>query len=357
MTTLRFGSALLCCAFAQVQAQQPSSAFDRGNGMQTWQHPDHAALVAQCKTPPPAFRIGGAAQPGANDEPPAPALPAVPAIPGIVAGDARWRVVWAWQGNNADGPIAGEDGTLLFANNDASNVMQLDPATSLARILYEDTNTGGALSRNKNGELFVAQRGLHAGIEQLQPQRRIFANTIDGEALDCAGGVVNDISADAKGGVYIATSGAGVFYANPDGVITQYGEAMNGANGIILSPDETVLYVTNGPMLVAFDVNTDGSLSNQRDFAPLSGGGDGSAVDQQGRIFVAAGGGVDVIDVDGKKLGHIPGPPGLHGVAFGGEGKRTLFGIVFYGGWGTPSARNQIVALPVLVQGYLDRAK
>ena len=72
---------------------------------------------------------------------------------------------------------------------------------------------------------------------------------------------------------------------------------------------------------------------------------------------MAAGGGVDVIDTDGTVLGRIPGPAGLHGVAFGGADKRTLFGIVFYGGWGTPSARNQIVALPTLVQGYLGRAK
>ena len=62
----------------------------------------------------------------------------------------------------------------------------------------------------KSGALFVAERGLHAGIEQLEPQRKMFANTINGEPLDCAGGVVNDISADAKGGVYIAISGSGI---------------------------------------------------------------------------------------------------------------------------------------------------
>lgn len=351
-------SALLLCAVPVVQAQQPSSAFDRGNNLQNWQHPNYQALVAQCKTPPAPFRIGGGAQAAtSNEEPPAPVLPAVQAIDGIVAADAAWRVVWAWQGNNADGPIAGDNGTLLFANNDAGNVMQLDPATGLARVLYEDTNTGGALSRNKKGELFLAMRGLHAGVQQLEPDRMSFANTINNEPLDCAGGVLNDISADSKGGVYIATSGAGVFYADPVGEITQYGTGMNGANGIILSPDESVLYVTNGPVLVAFDVQADGSLANQRDFARLGGGGDGSAVDEQGRIYVAAGGGVDVISPDGKALGRIPGPPGLHGVAFGGTDKRTLFGIVFYGGWGTPSARNQVVALPMLAQGILDRAK
>ena len=348
---------LLLCAASHLQAQQPASAFDRGNSLQTWQHPNHQALIAQCKQAPAPFRIGGAALASDNSEPPAPVLPAVQAIDGIVAAGAAWRVVWAWQGNNADGPIAGDNGTLLFANNDASNVMQLDPATGLAKVLYEDTNTGGALTRSKDGTLYVAMRGLHAGVQQLEPERRTFVNTINNEPLDCAGGVVNDISADSKGNVYIAISGAGVFHADANGEVKQYGTGMTGANGIILSPDERVLYVTNGPLLVAFDVAADGSLSNQRDFAKLGGGGDGSAVDNDGRIYVAAGAGVDVIAADGSLLGRIPGPPGLHGVAFGGTDKRTLFGIVFYGGWGTPSARNQIVALPMLVQGYLGRAK
>ncbi|MEI7949733.1 MAG: SMP-30/gluconolactonase/LRE family protein [Gammaproteobacteria bacterium] len=357
MNTLVFRSSLIVsmiwCTLAQ--AQQPASAFARGNGLQNWQHPDHKALAANCKQPPAPFAIPVNAS--AIAEPPAPTLPAVPAIPGIVAADAVWRVIWAWQGNNADGPIAGDNDTLLFANNDAGNVMQLDPATGLAKVLYDKTNTGGAVSRSKNGALFLAMRGLHAGVEQLQPQRKTFAVSLDGEPLDCAGGVVNDISADSKGGVYIAISGGGVFYADSHGVIKGYGKDVSGANGIILSPDESKLYVTNGPKLVVFDVQADGALNNQRDFAPLSGSGDGSAVDQDGRIYVATGAGADVIAPDGKVLGTIPGPRGMHGVAFGGKDKRTLFGIVFYGSWGTASARNQIVALPMLSSGYQGRAK
>ena len=37
--------------------------------------------------------------------------------------------------------------------------------------------------------------------------------------------------------------------------------------------------------------------------------------------------------------------------------KKTLFGIVFYGTWGTPSARNRIIAIPTIAQGYTGRAK
>jgi hypothetical protein len=31
--------------------------------------------------------------------------------------------------------------------------------------------------------------------------------------------------------------------------------------------------------------------------------------------------------------------------------------IVFSGGWGTPSARNRVIAIPMIAQGYTGRAK
>ena len=349
---------LIGSAAATASAQSPSSAFDRGNSKQAWQDPGLPAVLANCQNPPQPFSIGGG-QAASAAPPPAPALPVATEIPGVIAAGQTWKVVWSWEGNNADGPIAGEAGTVLFANNDASNVMQLDPATGLASIIHSDTNTGGALSRSKNGALFVAARGLNSAILQLEPERKVFASSFRGEPLDCIGGVLNDLTADSRGGVYLAVSGGGLFYANPQGVMAEYGEAMLGANGIVLSADERTLYVTNGPVVMAFDVQPDGSLQNQREFGRLQGGqgGDGSAIDAQGRLYVATGSSADVFAPNGEFLGSIPGPQGMHGVAFGGRDKRTLFGIVFYGAWGTSSARNQIVAIPLLAQGYTGRSK
>jgi gluconolactonase len=359
-TTATF-AVLFSCAAATAVAQSPASSFDRGSSKQAWQEPGLAAVLAQCKSAPRPFSIGGGAAAAANAGPPPepPAPPPSTAIPGVIAAGQTWKVVWHWEGNNADGPIAGEGGKMLFANNDASNVMEVDPETGLARIVHTDTNTGGALSRSKNGALFLAARGLHSAIVQLEPQRKVFASSVNGEPLECAGGVLNDLAADARGGVYLAITGGGVFYANPSGAMTQYGENMGAANGIVLSPDERTLYVTNGAVVMAFDVGADGALTNQREFGQLRGGraGDGSAVDSDGRLYVATGASVDVFSPRGEFLGSIVGPPGLHGTAFGGRDKKTLFGIVFYGAWGTPSARNRLIAIPTIAQGYTGRAK
>ena len=355
----------LCAAVVYAQSPAsllPSSGFPRGSSLQSWQNPGIKSVLAKCKVPPKPFSIPIAQPAKSNAAPPDPVLPATSAIPGVLAAGQAWKVVWSWEGNNVDGPIAGENGAVLFANNDASNVMQMDPSTGLAKVIHSNANTAGAVSRSKNGALFVVERGLGSGIEQLEPQRKMLANSFRGEPLECIGGVINDLIADARGGVYFSVTGAadsGVFYADPKGVVSQYGKDVPLANGIILSPDEKTLYATNGATLYAFDVKPDGSLANQREFGKLRGGegGDGSAVDQQGRVYVATGKSVDVFAPDGKFVGSIPGPQGLHGTFFGGRDKKTLFGIVFYGGWGTPSARNRIIAIPTVAQGYTGRAK
>ena len=357
------GLAVLAAFASQAAlAQSPSSNFERGSSLQAWQHPGLPEVLAECRTAPAPFSIGGGQSTDADAaaEPPEPdAPPPATAIPGVIAAGQSWTVVWSWEGNNADGIIPGEGGKLLFANNDASNVMELDPATGLATVLYRDTNTGGALSRSSNGALFLAVRGLGVGIERLAPRREMFANSFDGEPLECVGGVMNDLAADARGGVYFTVSGSGLYYANADGVVAEYGEGIERANGVVLSPDEETLYVTNGPVVLAFDVMSDGSLANQREFGALQGGqgGDGSTVDSEGRLYVSTGRSVDVFSPDGEFLGSIPGPQGLHGVTFGGPDKTRLYAILFYGGWGTASARNRVIEIPMLAQGYLGRAK
>ena len=339
-----------------VAAQSPSSAHKRGNSLQAWQDPGLAAVLAKCKTRPQPFSIP---QASGKPAPPAPPPAAPSAIPGVLAAGQSWKTVWSWEGNNADGLIAGDKGTLLFANNDASNVMRLDPATGLATVIHSDTRTGGAVSRSRNGALFLVSRGLPTGVLRLEPQRRMFASTFRGEPLECVGGVINDLSADGRGGVYFTITRTGLFYANPQGEVSQYGKSIDGANGVILSPDEKTLYVTSGAIVAAFDVRPDGALTNQREFARLRGGegGDGAAVDADGRLYASTGASVDVFAPDGKFLGSIPGPRMLHGVAFGGVDKKTLYAIVFNGDWGTPSARNQIIAIPTIAQGYAGRAK
>jgi gluconolactonase len=274
----------------------------------------------------------------------------------VIAAGQRWKFIWQEAGNNGDGIVGTDDGGLLVAQNDNSRVLKLD-ASGKPSTVYSDTHTGGALSMSPNGALFINQRGLRATVGQLTPQRRVLADTYNGDPLDCIGGVINDLTADSKGGAYFTMGG--VFYASSKGVVTRYGENLQ-TNGVILSADEKVLYVTNGATLAAFDVQPDGSLTNQREFAKLESGGDGCTIDAAGRIYVTINAGVQIISPDGKSLGVIPTPRGVISGAFGGKDKKTFYILAR----GTKDAEGnevgnaaQVWAIQMLAQGYKGRAK
>jgi sugar lactone lactonase YvrE len=269
----------------------------------------------------------------------------------VIAAGQRWRTLWRDSGNNADSPIGVADG-VFFAQNDKSQIVKVG-LNGQATLVATDTYTGGALAMNAKGQLFSGQRALNKAIWLIQPERRLFANTKDGEPLECLTPLnLSDMVADTRGGVYFTMGG--VYYANAQGVVSGRHTSVNG-NGLILSRDGKTLYVTgrlgadgNGG-LVALDVQPDGSLTNERQFVTLP-GGDGLAIDSEGRIYATTGNdGVFVISPTGEMLGNIPSPRGLVSVAFGGPNKRTLFGVTI--------RDVQIMAIDTIAQGFTGRPK
>ena len=263
-------------------------------------------------------------------------------------------------GDNGDGIVGSPDGGLLIAQNDSSDVLKLDQRGKTS-VAYTDTNTGGSLSMNTKGALFIVKRGFHPSISELAPTPKTLADHYQGDPLDCTGVVLNDLAADSKGGAYFTM--AGVFYASPSGQIIRYdGKNLGAPNGIILSAEEMTLYVSDGITLVAFDILPDGSLTNQRKFGKLEAGGfgDGSAIDAQGRIYVTTAPGVQVIAPDGKYLGLIPTPRPVISVAFSGPDKKTLYVLA----QGAKDAQGkevdnaaQVYSIPMIAQGFKRRAK
>jgi gluconolactonase len=334
----------------------PAPSNPSGPSVQAPADPEYAALIATCRTPPatPGGRAPAGGRGGRGAPPPQPIRDyTVTEIPGVIDAGRKWTFVWQQAGNNGDGIVGTDEGGLLVAQND----VKLDP-NGKPSVAYSGTHTGGALSINSRGDLFIVQRGLHMRIMQLAPRRKLLADSYQGEPLDCVGPVINDLTADSRGGVYFTMGG--LFHADSNGVVTRYGENLS-TNGVILSPDEKTLYVTNGATLAAFDVQPDGSLTNQREFVKLiSGGGDGSTIDSQGRVYVTTGAGVEVIGRDGKHLGVIPTPRGVISCAFGGNEKKRLFvlarGAQDAAGNEVANAA-QVWSIEMIAQGHKGRAK
>jgi gluconolactonase len=280
----------------------------------------------------------------------------------------------AWQGtDNADGIVGTDDGGLLFAQEQPNRISKLD-ANDKVSVALKDTHGTGAIAIDARGRVLAVQRtctdpgGQPAQCTEptrigvLSPERKVLADSFDSKPL----GRLNDLVADKKGGVYFTVGGA--YYVNAAGRVTSLGENIR-ANGIMLSPDERVLYVTNGGSILAFDVQADGSVTNRRDFATLEAGGngDGMAIDAGGRLYVTSQSGVQVFDREGKYLGLIPTPRNAISVAFAGRDKKTLY-IVGSGALGadgkefiTPEGvRNNaktLYKLSMLAQGFKGRAK
>jgi len=299
----------------------------------------------------------------------------VSAIPGVIAADASWTLVW--QGvDNADGIVGTPDGGLLFAQEQPGQVAKLD-STARQSVFLKDTHGTGALTVDSKGRIFGAERTCTdpgkdpanckepTGLAELSPERKILADNVDGKSL----GRLNDLIADKKGGFYF--NGAALFYLNAAGKVATIGENLR-TNGITLSPDEQTLYVTNGGEIVAFDVEADGSVRNQRVFGKLEAGtaggaGDGMTIDAAGRIYVTTGPGVQVLSPEGRYLGLIPTPRAVISVAFSGPGKKTLY-VVGGGALGNdgreietpPGIRNNaksIFRITMIAEGFAGRVK
>jgi len=293
-------------------------------------------------------------------------------VPGVVAAGAMWAI--AWQGtDNADGIVGTTDGGLLFAQEQPSRIGKLDRNDNFS-VYLEDTHGAGALAIDSQGRILAVERTCTdpgrqpatctepTAVAVLSPQHKVLADNFQGKGL----GRLNDLMADKKGGVYF--NGAGTFYLSPSGQVSSIGENIR-SNGILLSRDEKTLYVTNGGAIVAFDIQPDGSVQNQREFARLEAGGagDGMAIDAAGRLYVSSGPGVQVLSSEGKYLGLIPTPRSAISAAFSGPGKRTLY-VVGSGALGpdgkefrTPAGvRNNaktIYKIHMQAEGFQGRAK
>ena len=269
---------------------------------------------------------------------------------------------------STEGPIAMPDGSLLFTEQDAGDgrLVKIDNDDNIS-VFIDNTNRTIGLAYDPRGRLVGAQSNIPR-IAVLAPTRQTLSEQYEGVPLVAP----NDIAADSKGGFYFSDplgsrfrptppgrTAQMLFYIRPDGTLVKVTEQVARPNGLILSPDEKTLYASNGPTVAAFDVQPDGTLRNFRTFAALQGlrrnaqgqpqgNADSICVDDDGRLYVAAGGaGVQVFNPAGQHLGTIPTPLGAQAVAFAGPEKRTLY--IVGGG--------AVYKVPMLARGIQRRAK
>ena len=124
----------------------------------------------------------------------------------------------------------------------------------------------------------------------------------------------------------------GVYHLSPgSGELTLLVDDFDQPNGLTFSLDESLLFIndTMRAHIRVFDVNDDGTISNGRVWADVTGERDGLAdgmkVDTGGYLYTTGPGGVQVFAPDATCLGTIYVPQGVTNFTWGDDDLRSLY--------------------------------
>ncbi len=238
-----------------------------------------------------------------------------------------WQVVSEGH-RNTDGPAVNGKGEMFFSDPANNRIFRIGLDAKVS-VFAEQTN--GA-----NGMMFGPDGRLYAGATRT---RQIVAYGESGGPPEVLAEDVatNDLAVNAKGDLYFTdTPGKKVWLLPKGGKPRVVDEGIESPNGVLFSPDQSLLYVSDyvGQLSWAFQIQPDGSLAHKQryfyvhmpDAAPRS-SADGMAVDADGRVYIATALGVQVFDQIGKCHAIIPAPQraSLSNVEFGGPDFDELY--------------------------------
>jgi gluconolactonase len=332
-----------------------------------------------------SFLAGGDVARGQANQAPAAATVALD-IPGVVKGGTKIeRIKEGFSG--LDDPIGLMDGTLVFSEPGARRIHRMDTKTNQVSVLVEESNESHGVTQDSKGRLISAQAwdgSTRIGVIHPPGSEVVLADNFEGKPLSRP----NDVIVARNGGIYFTEPGLtvqqaealvkrqggkplaprlppAVYYIPPGEKPIRIEENMIRPNGIQLGRDEKTLYVSdsNGIHVIAWDIQPDGLVRNRRNFGTLEGrskrdnglGGiktfaDGMTIDNEGRLYVATGAGIEVLSPQGQHVGTIPVrcPPGdCQNVAFSGPEKKTLY----------IAGAGSLYKVEMVAQGFTGRAK
>lgn len=221
--------------------------------------------------------------------------------------------------------------------------------------MFREAGTNGLIPAAESGAILVADHGnrMIAALDLETQQKTPLATTYEGKKFSSP----NDLALASDGAVYFTDPPYGLagmdesphrelpfngVYRLADGTVSLVDDSLSKPNGVILSPDETVLYVAQSDPEAAkifkYDLGVDGLPTQRTVFADLTaeidryseewgtwpGLPDGMAMDQQGNLFATGPGGIRVFAPDGTLLAMISTGTPAANITFGDDGS-TLY--------------------------------
>lgn len=245
-----------------------------------------------------------------------------------------------------EGPVwIPEEKKLVFSDIPASKLMQWSEAGGLS--VYRESERANGNILDLQGRIVSCQHKPR-NVIRLEPDgsTTILADRFEGKRFNSP----NDVAIRSDGTLWFTDPpwglsgpheipGHWVYKLDPEsGQIEVVLKDLAMPNGIVFSPDESRIYVSDtgghqrhpDPALHklpasirCYEIGKDAALG--RKLFQIDSGSDGMAVDMQGNLYTTHAGKVHIYDADGHELQQIDVPEGPANVCFGGDDFKTLF--------------------------------
>ncbi|MGW3667373.1 SMP-30/gluconolactonase/LRE family protein [Streptomyces sp. NPDC005141] len=261
-------------------------------------------------------------------------------------GDSRLEVLYddcRW----AEGPLYLPAWRLLIWSDIPNDrILRWDEATGAVGVFRDPAGHSNGNTLDPQGRLVTCEQG-NRRVTRTEPDGTVtvLADRYEGKRLNSPNDSVvrsdgtvwfSDpdfgITSDYEGHRAASEIGAcNVYRIDPaTGEVRLAADGFAGPNGVILSPDERRLYVSDSraARIHVYDVREDGTLSDGKVFAEARGDVhfDNIRFDDEGRLWAAAlGDGVHCYDPDGTLIGRLRVPEPVSNIAFGGPKNNRLF--------------------------------
>lgn len=256
---------------------------------------------------------------------------------------------------------------LLFSHIPENRILKWDEETGAISTFRRPSNNANGNTRDRQGRLISCEQDTRQLTRtEYDGSITVLATHWDGKRLNSP----NDVVVRSDDSIWFTDPTPGitgwyeghkqeqelptnVYRIDKTGKMTLVADQI-GPNGLAFSPNEKILYITDGTLnprgISQFDVTDDGKLTNRRPFTQsATAGPDGIKVDMNGNVWSSWGGGandpneqgVRIFDPTGKPIGQIVLPERAHNIAFGGYYRNRIF----------MTAQQSLYALYVNVQG------
>lgn len=258
-----------------------------------------------------------------------------------------------------EGPYWHPDGYLLFSDIPANRVYRWEPGEE-SEVYLEPSGNSNGIQADVDGSIVLTQHAGRLSRLTADGELETIVDNYQGNRLNSP----NDLTVHSNGTIYFTDPPfgvdeedreldfSGVYKLSPEGELTLIYDEFDYPNGIILSPDEDLLYVNDSEIgdITVFDVDANGDVSSPRRFASVGnrddgGAADGMVIDMDGRVYSTGPSGLSVFDSDGNHLEDIGFEQSISNMEWSGEEEGLLY----------ITSRDLVYRLQLNAEGYKPR--